>query len=49
VQSYVTAAGCDTLLDGCAATQTKNGSPYAAEAHDPADPLWIYDQPAPGP
>jgi hypothetical protein len=44
-QSYVTAADYDTLLDEYAATQMKNGSPYVAEAHDPTNPLWIYDQP----
>ncbi len=44
-QPYVTAADYDTLLQGYAATQMKNGSPYVAEAHDPASPTWIYDQP----
>jgi hypothetical protein len=44
-QDYVTAADYDTLLQGYAATQMKNGSPYVAEAHDPDSPAWIYDQP----
>jgi NPCBM-associated, NEW3 domain of alpha-galactosidase len=44
-QNDITAANYDTLLDDYAATQLKNGSPYVAEAHDPSNPAWLYDQP----
>lgn len=43
-QPYVTAADYGQLLDRYALTQMKNGTPYVAEAHDPSQPLWIYDQ-----
>jgi mannosylglycerate hydrolase MGH1-like protein/alpha-galactosidase-like protein/F5/8 type C domain-containing protein/glycosyl hydrolase family 65 len=42
-QNSITAADYDTLLENYAATQMKNGSPYVAEAHDPSNPVWIYD------
>jgi hypothetical protein len=42
-QSYVTAADYDNLLHGYAATQTENGTPHVGQAHDPAQPDWMYD------
>ncbi len=43
-QPYASPADYDKLMDTYAATQMKNGQPYVAEAHDPSNPLWIYDQ-----
>lgn len=43
-QPYASAADYGKLMDVYAATQMKNGQPYVAEAHDPSQPLWIYDQ-----
>jgi hypothetical protein len=44
-QPYVSAADYAKLMDVYAATQMKNGQPYVAEAHDPSQPQWLYDQP----
>jgi hypothetical protein len=44
-QNYITAADYDTLLQDYASTQMNNGSPYVAEAHDPSNPVWIYNAP----
>lgn len=44
-QDYITAADYDTVLQDYAATQMNNGSPYVAEAHDPSNPVWIYNAP----
>jgi len=43
-QNYVTAADYDTELQDYAETQMNNGSPYVAEAHDPSNPVWIYNE-----
>jgi hypothetical protein len=42
-QNYITATDYDTLLQNYASTQMNNGSPYVAEAHDPSNPVWIYN------
>ena len=42
-QSDVTAADYDALLHTYAATQSENGVPHVGQAHDPAQPSWIYD------
>jgi mannosylglycerate hydrolase MGH1-like protein/glycosyl hydrolase family 65 len=42
-QSYVTAADYDSLLHTYAATQQQSGQPHVGQAHDPAQPDWIYD------
>jgi hypothetical protein len=44
-QNYITAADYDTLLQNYANTQMNNGQPYVAEAHDPSNPIWIYNEP----
>jgi hypothetical protein len=44
-QNYITADDYDTLLQHYASTQMNNGSPYVAEAHDPSNPVWIYNAP----
>ena len=42
-QSYITSANYITFLGQYVATQSKNGQPYVAEAHDPDADDWIYD------
>lgn len=42
-QSYITSTDYVNMLGQYAATQSKNGSPYVAEAHDPDADDWIYD------
>jgi hypothetical protein len=42
-QSYISAADYVALLGQYAATQSKNGQAYVAEAHDPDTEDWIYD------
>jgi hypothetical protein len=42
-QSYVTAADYESLLHTYAVTQTQNGTPHVGQAHDPAQPDWMYD------
>lgn len=42
-QPYVTAADYGALLRAFAVTQQQNGTPHVGQAHDPAQPDWIYD------
>ncbi|HEY2509457.1 MAG TPA: RICIN domain-containing protein [Polyangiaceae bacterium] len=42
-QTVIGPADYLSLLHAYAVTQTKNGAPYVAEAHDPDQPTWIYD------
>lgn len=42
-QSAITATDYVRLLHNYAATQYRDGVPYTAEAHDPDNPVWIYD------
>lgn len=42
-QSTVTKDDYAAALETYAKTQTKNGKPYVAEAHDPDQASWIYD------
>jgi Ricin-type beta-trefoil lectin domain-like/F5/8 type C domain len=44
-QPYVSRADYVGALQRFAATQYKDGHPYVAEAHDPDQPVWIYDTP----
>jgi hypothetical protein len=42
-QPYISKQDYYTVLHRYAASQYKNGVPYVAEAHDPDNPVWIYD------
>jgi Mannosylglycerate hydrolase MGH1-like glycoside hydrolase domain/Glycosyl hydrolase family 65, C-terminal domain len=42
-QPYVTKNDYYSVLSAYAFAQQKNGRPYVAEAHDPDNPVWIYD------
>src|SRR5258708_800207 len=42
-QRYVTKNDYYNVLSAYAFAQQKNGQPYVAEAHDPDNPVWIYD------
>lgn len=42
-QPYVTNNDYFAVLSAYAFAQQKNGQPYVAEAHDPDNPVWIYD------
>ena len=42
-QTYVTKNDYYNVLSAYAFAQQKNGRPYVAEAHDPDNPVWIYD------
>ena len=42
-QPYVTKNDYYSILSAYAFAQQKNGLPYVAEAHDPDNPVWIYD------
>jgi hypothetical protein len=42
-QTAITSADYVNALETYAKTQSRNGSPYIAEAHSPDDPSWLYD------
>jgi len=42
-QPNVTKNDFYNVLSAYAFAQQKNGQPYVAEAHDPDNPVWIYD------
>ncbi|MBF9066950.1 MGH1-like glycoside hydrolase domain-containing protein [Streptacidiphilus fuscans] len=42
-QSTISASDYDNALETYAQTQTRNGQPYVAEAHDPDQNQWLYD------
>jgi hypothetical protein len=42
-QTYVTKNDYYNVLSAYAFAQQKNARPYVAEAHDPDNPVWIYD------